>query len=153
MDQIIQYIAYLSLKQLSYSSVSTRISALGFYHKIHNQFDNTKNFIVRKMLNGIRRSHKTKDPRAPITLHMLRQLPRALHCVCFSNYESTLFTSAFTLAFFGFLRVGEFAVSSSKSNITSVLKLDDISIHKSGFMQIKMIFQNRSVRQNCYTSN
>ncbi|KAJ8316403.1 hypothetical protein KUTeg_006417 [Tegillarca granosa] len=86
-DHIVQYMAYLILKSLS----------------------PYKSFLVNKLLEGIRRSGKSKNTRVPITLPILTQLPRALICICFSSYESKLFHAAFTLAFFGFLRVGEIA--------------------------------------------
>ncbi|KAJ8322269.1 LOW QUALITY PROTEIN: hypothetical protein KUTeg_000740 [Tegillarca granosa] len=111
LDHIVQYIAYLSLKSLSYQTVKIRIAALSFFHKISNSIDHTKNFLVNKLLEGLRRSGKSKDTRAPITLPILTQLPRALVCICFSSYEAKLFHAAFTLAFFGFLRVGELALS------------------------------------------
>lgn len=131
LDHIVQYIAYLSLKSLSYQTVKTRIAALSFFHKISNSIDHTKNYLVNKLLEGLRRSGKSKDTRAPITLPILTQLPKALVCICFSSYEAKLFHAAFTLAFFGFLRVGEIALSNCKSNSSTVLSISDISIQNS----------------------
>ncbi|KAJ8315279.1 hypothetical protein KUTeg_007429, partial [Tegillarca granosa] len=116
---------------LSYQTVKTRIAALSFFHKISNSIDHTKNFLVNKLLEGLRRSGKSKDTRAPITVPILTQLPRALVCICFSSYEAKLFRAAFTLAFFGFLRVGERALSNCKSNSSTVLSISDISIQTS----------------------
>ncbi|KAJ8314930.1 hypothetical protein KUTeg_007080 [Tegillarca granosa] len=131
LDHIVQDIAYLSLKSLSYQTVKTRIAALSFFYKISNSIDHTKNFLVTKLLEGLRRSGKSKDSRAPITLPILTQLPRALVCICFSSFEAKLFHAAFTLAFFGFLRVGEIALSNCKSNSSTVLSISDISIQTS----------------------
>ncbi|KAJ8307741.1 hypothetical protein KUTeg_014712 [Tegillarca granosa] len=122
LDHIVQYIAYLSLKSLSYQTVKTRIAAL-----------------INKLLEGLRRSGKSKDTRAPITLPILTQLPRALVCICFSSYEAKLFHAAFTLAFFGFLRVGEIALSNCKSNSSTVLSISDISIQNS-MLKVKIRF-------------
>lgn len=140
LDHIIQYIAYLSLHGFAYSTSSTRIAAISYYHKVHNFQDITKNFIVKKLLEGIRRNATHKDIRAPITLTILRKLPRALKCICFSNYEAKLFHAAFTLAFFGFLRIGELALSNSKSNIKTVLGINDIAITENGHLQVILRF-------------
>ncbi|KAJ8307959.1 hypothetical protein KUTeg_014489 [Tegillarca granosa] len=94
---------------------------------------------VNKLLEGLRRSGKSKDTRAPITLPILTQLPRALVCICFSSYEAKLFHAAFTLAFFGFLRVGEIALSNCKSNSSTVLSISDISIQNS-MLKVKIRF-------------
>ncbi|KAJ8304300.1 hypothetical protein KUTeg_017883 [Tegillarca granosa] len=139
LDHIVQYIAYLSLKSLSYQTVKTRIAALSISHKISNSIDHTKNFLVNKLLEGLRRSGKSKDTRAPITLPILIQLPRALVCICFSSYEAKLFHAAFTLAFFGFLRVGEIALSNCKSNSSTVLSISDISI-QTGILKVIIRF-------------
>ncbi|KAJ8316309.1 hypothetical protein KUTeg_006323 [Tegillarca granosa] len=98
-----------------------------------------KNFLVNKLLEGLRRSDKSKDTRVPITLLILTQLPRALVCICFSSYEAKLFHAAFTLAFFGFLRVGEIALSNCKSNSSTVLSISDISIQTS-MLKVKIRF-------------
>ncbi|KAJ8306730.1 hypothetical protein KUTeg_015771 [Tegillarca granosa] len=139
LDHIVQYIAFLSLKSLSYQTVKTRIAALSFFHKISNSIDHTKNFLVNKLLEGLRRSGKSKDTRAPITLPILTQLPRALVCICFSSYKAKLFHAAFTLALFGFLRVGEIALSNCKSNSSTVLSISDISIQTS-MLKVKIRF-------------
>ncbi|KAJ8319201.1 LOW QUALITY PROTEIN: hypothetical protein KUTeg_004292 [Tegillarca granosa] len=69
----------------------------------------------------------------------MTQLPRALACICFSSYQAKLFHAAFTLAFFGFLRVGEIALSNCKSNSSTVLSISDISIQTS-MLKVKIRF-------------
>ncbi|KAJ8307433.1 hypothetical protein KUTeg_015517 [Tegillarca granosa] len=124
---------------LSYQTVKTRIAALSFFNKISNSIDHTKNFLVNKLLEGLRRSGKSKDTRAQITLPILTQLPRALVCICFSSYKAKLFHAAFTLAFFGFLRVGEIALFNCKSNSSTVSSISDISIQTS-MLKVKIRF-------------
>ncbi|KAJ8306668.1 hypothetical protein KUTeg_015709 [Tegillarca granosa] len=127
LDHIVQYIAYLSLKSLSCQTGKTRIATLSFFNKISNSIDHTKIFWSINFLKDF----EGLDTRAPITLPILTQLPRALVCICFSSYEAKLFHAAFTLAFFGFLRVGEIALSYCKSNSSTVLRISDISIQTS----------------------
>ncbi|CAG2195652.1 unnamed protein product [Mytilus edulis] len=57
-DEIAQFIAYLSYKGFSASTVSTYISGLAHTHKINNVTDNTKSFIICKMIEGLRRKNR-----------------------------------------------------------------------------------------------
>jgi len=60
------------------------------------------------MLTGMTRSNsKSKDSRLPITYNILKEITSVLPAICSSDYEIRLFTAAFVLAFFAFLRVGE----------------------------------------------
>lgn len=67
------------------------------------------------MLEGMHRLNPSKGIRAPITLPFLGQLATAFSSVCANSYETTLFATAFELAFFALLRVREFTVSSRNS--------------------------------------
>ena len=81
---------------------------------MNNFMDNTQTFVVRKMLEGIKRSSGHQcDNRLPITKEMLKRIILSLPCVCKSSYESKLFSSVFSLCFHAFLRVGEVAFSNN----------------------------------------
>ena len=88
----------------------------GISHQVQLQGlqDNSKSFIIKKMLEGLRRSKPSKDIRCPITLTLLNQIVSVLPAVCNNSYEATLFATAFQLAFFALLRVGELTVSNSQ---------------------------------------
>ena len=95
---------------LSPATVTTYISGIGYTHKARGLEDKTNNFLITKMLEDLRRKRvKSSDVRAPVTLDLLRRLIQALQKVCTSNYEACLFYSAYTLAFFALLRIGEIA--------------------------------------------
>jgi hypothetical protein len=49
----------------------------------------------------------SRDTRRPIALPLLENIVNVLPHLCFSNFETALFQSAFTLAFFALLRVSE----------------------------------------------
>jgi hypothetical protein len=62
---------------------------------------------------GLRRKRrKYTDLRAPVNLGLLHKLIRALPIICSSNYQARLFASAFSLLFFGLLRIGEITTDS-----------------------------------------
>lgn len=94
------------------------MSGVSFYHKINNLEDNSQKNVVRKMLEGIKRSVGRKpDPRLPITKDLLKIIILCLPCMCNSFYESKLFSSAFSLCFYGLLKVGEISVSNSSRHV------------------------------------
>lgn len=122
---IVSFIGYLSLKQYSHSTISGHIAALSYKCKINDMLDTTKNYKVRSLLEGLRRTRNVKDVRRPINQETLIILIRALSHVCRSQYETLLFSAAFALAFLALLRVSEFTVA---SNRTSSFVLTDKSI-------------------------
>lgn len=62
------------------------------------------------MLKGLQSLDKKKTYlRKPITLDVLKQLVQVLPAVCTLRFETQLFKTAFCLAFFGYLRIGEVA--------------------------------------------
>ena len=99
--------------------------------------DNTKTFIVRKMLEGMHRSNPTKDTRSPITLDILTQITGILSSVCKNLYETLLFTVAYHLAFFALLRVSELTVS-NPHNLSRVISFDDIDLAHSNLVLVRI---------------
>ena len=105
-------------------------------HKLNGQTDNTKSFLVAKILEGSKRKNSPKaDLRLPVSMNLLKQLIQSLPFVCTSVYESTMFASAFSLCFFGLLRVGEITRQSKGkhvihgSDIKLVRKQDSVDLH------------------------
>jgi hypothetical protein len=110
LNDVMYYIAYLSYTGLSASTILTYISGLSYTHKLHSLEDNTKSFLVGKLLAGLRRKKPQKsDIRLPISIRLLKRLIQSLPSICFSAYESMLFASAFRLSFFALLRICEIA--------------------------------------------
>jgi len=86
--------------------------------------DFTQHFLVRKLLEGFHRSKPTTDTRLPISLPLLAKIVNILPTVCRDTYETKLFAAAYTLAFFGFLRVGEITACSLTNSGHSLHKKD-----------------------------
>ena len=127
-DQLIQYISFLSIQQLAPSTISTYLAGISYYHKLYNMNDTTKSFIVTKVIEGTKRKPVLKDPRSPITLDILSKLVEALPHVCSNLYEASMFQAAFCTAFFAFLRVGEFTTKSKVVLEDRVLKVSDLLV-------------------------
>lgn len=70
---------------------------------------------IKLLLKGIAKaSPLSPDARSPITLLILHNLLAALRAGLFSPYSDALLDSVFLLAFYGFLRCGEFTTPSLK---------------------------------------
>ena len=85
----------------------TYISGLSFLHKINGYPDPSANFAIQKMLEGCRRSRKVKDLRSPISLQTLNKIIGALKHICYTKYETVLFGTVFSFAYYGLFRVSE----------------------------------------------
>ena len=125
------FIAYLSKSGCSSSTAATYISGLAYEHKLKGFPDFSNCFIIKKLVEGLARDNGRKpDSRLPITASYLALIMAALDNICSSEYEATLFKAAFSLSFFGFLRIGEVAAQ-SKSNVPAhVLLKHDVSIQE-----------------------
>ena len=117
----------MSLKDLSANTAKSYISAVGFKCKISGCSDVTQNFIVHKVLEGMKRLKNRADTRLPITPAILQRIVSILPGICFNMYENKLFKAAFTLAYWGLFMVGEITLS-NKKNINNMLSNNDVHI-------------------------
>ncbi|XP_052102937.1 uncharacterized protein LOC127736433 [Mytilus californianus] len=124
LNGICNFIAYLSVRGYAPSTVKSYIFGIAIKCKMLNITDNTQNFIIKKMLIGMERLDKRADSRLPITPQILDKLISLLPSVCLSQYETLLFSGLFSLAYFGFFRIGELVVNKSLAHYHT-LSLDD----------------------------
>jgi hypothetical protein len=104
-EQLVMSVSWLSLKGLSHSTARLYVKAVGFQCKMRDVLDVSRNYIIEKALEGIKRSAGVRMSRLPITKYILRHILSVLPLVCANAYESHLFAAVYSLAFFGFLRV------------------------------------------------
>ncbi len=78
------------------------------------------------MLEGFKRDKKRVDIRYPISAQQLALLVSNLHLFFTDDYETLLFTSAILLAFYGLLKVSEYAVRGNATH--SVIQYGDIQL-------------------------
>ena len=124
-NDVVDFIAHLSVGNLAPSTVRAYISAVSYKCKLHGFVDPTQSFVVSKLLKGMSRLQKRSDVRLPISLSLLCDLIRILPAVCSSKFEASLFAAAFAVAFFGFFRIGEL-VSSSGAGLEHVISFGDV---------------------------
>ena len=78
----------------------------------------------------MRRIVKSTDIRLPITTQLLERIIESLPGVCINTFETKLLTAAFTLAFFGFFRIGEITASKRGANTSFIVNVNDIQLSK-----------------------
>ena len=125
-EVLMDFIAFMSLRELSPSTARSCISCISYHCKITGFKDPTVNFVISKMLNGYQQLYKRVDAMLPITHEILKRIVVILQIICYNTYEAYLFSAAFCLAYFGFFRVGELVVSKI-GNVGHALKIEDIS--------------------------
>ncbi len=105
---------------------------------------------LKLVLRGIKRSQgESIRVRLPITVHHLKLFHMMLAIPTATNFDSIMFWAAMTLAFFGFLRLGELTCN-SKFNPETHLKPDDVNFSSESqpingmFVRIKESFSSRA---------
>ena len=97
--------------QVSYKTIKVYLAGIRLEHLERGFEDPTKDELLHLLCTGIKRLQGTwTHTRLTITINVLQILKSQLHCdSSFSPIEKRLLWAAFTLAFYGFLRVSEFA--------------------------------------------
>jgi hypothetical protein len=102
-------------------------------------YDPTSEFLVCKLLQGMKRLRHTADSRLPITKTILAGILRVLPCICRNDYECALFSAVFSLAFHGLFRVGELV--SHRTSPTRVLQRGDVQLDRAnGSLNINIVY-------------
>lgn len=148
-DTITAFVASMSLKGYSHSTINGYISSISYKCKLNGIVDNTKQFVVKSLLEGVRRTRRPLEKRHPITLLHLNTLIKALPRVCRSQYETALFSAAFAIAHLALLRISEFTVTNKKST-KSVLSLENIML---GEDNVRLYLASSKTDQKCIGSH
>ena len=129
---VVAFISALSLEGKAPSTIISYIAGVAYMHKVNNWQGPTKSFIIQKLIEGSKRLNGRPDGRAPLTLNVLVDVLNTLHKVCSSTYETLLFRSAFSLTFFGFLRVGELTTWNRADTSGRAIAISDIALAGAG---------------------
>ncbi|MCP3928080.1 MAG: hypothetical protein GY705_03145 [Bacteroidetes bacterium] len=128
---ITMYITDLFKGGCSPSTITTKLSALSFCHKIYFLSDPTSHYMVRRTLLGIKKETPTRLGRPAMSLKGLNKMVVTLGSMGWSPYESSLMKAMILTSFHGFLRAGEMVDS------VNSLKIDQCILSSSS---VKIIF-------------
>jgi hypothetical protein len=126
-EKLILYVAYLSNAGYAPGTVKTYLAGIGHLYKILGYADPTNQFLLRKVVEGMIRTDKRQDVRAPITYTLLERLVKALPFVCFSVFEAQMFKAAYLITYFAMLRVSEVVSDGPSSSTARALQISDIA--------------------------
>ncbi len=134
---ITSFISHLNInKKLQTSSIKGYLSGLQFFHKLlyGSPSVHIANSQTSLLIKGIQKTNPTRpDSRQPITLKILTKCISTLRRGYHSAHTAHTLDAMFILAFFGFLRCSELAISSSfdpaiHPTISDLVVLDDETI-------------------------
>ena len=124
-ETLMKFSAYLA-KSIKHSSIKNYLAAVRHFH-IRNGFslDCQQMLRLQLVLRGIKRSQGDKvRVRLPITIHHLKLFHMMLALPVTTNFDSIMFRAAITLAFFGFLWLGELTCNSKCNGDTHLMPED-----------------------------
>ena len=108
-----EFVVFLA-KSIKYPSFKTYLAAVRHYHIRHGfTLHMHKMLRLQLVLRGIKRSQGDQiRVRLPIAIHHLKLFQLLLAIPSTTNFDSEMIWAAMTLAFFGFLRLGELTCNS-----------------------------------------
>ena len=93
---------------MSYKTIKVYLAAIRLLHIEHNMPDPTDDNLLHLVCRGIRRLQgDSQRTLLPITINILDTIKEQLRLSTYTVQEQKMLWAAFTIAFYGFLRVGE----------------------------------------------
>ena len=133
---ITQFIAFGLKQGLKGSSIQTQVAGVNYMNRMMGHSNIADNFIVKKILRATQKLTQTQDKRLPITISILKALPRALSNTVLSGYDHTLYQAMFLTAFFALLRIGE--LTTTQFGTANVIQYSHVELvnNKAGLSHI-----------------
>ena len=114
--QVARYIVYLVSLNYSYNTIKSHISVINFVHRIRKMRPPGEEFIIRKILIGVKNTVPLPTRLLPIDRYLLLNIIVSSHIIP-DEYERILFNTICTWLYHGCFRVGELLFSKSDKHI------------------------------------
>ena len=92
-------------KNIKSSTIRTGLCAIGFFHKIRNLGDPTKNFRITRILMGMKKVPSKKQSSLPIGHHLLLRIISQINSL--GRFNNIALKAILLLTYHGCLRIGE----------------------------------------------
>ncbi|XP_060137775.1 uncharacterized protein LOC132593058 isoform X2 [Zootoca vivipara] len=130
--EVMRYVVHLRELGRATKTLNLHTAAISFFSKSLYSTDPCDNFHLRRAMEGWRRLQPpAADPRRPITFDLLCKIHSQLTSLCWSPYEASLFSAAFSLAYFGALRVGEVVCEDHPDGSSRGIRMQDVALSSS----------------------
>lgn len=127
--EVLRYLAHLKGLGRAPKTLNIQSAGISYFCKAFFETDPCAAFIVRKTLEGWRRQHPpSSDRRQPITYDLLTRIHKSLRTICWSKYEARLFSAAYSISFFGALRVGEVVCEGGGTHSQRGVLMSDLTL-------------------------
>lgn len=123
---VIQFICSLYDAGYAPSSITSFVSHLSYFNKIHGAPPFHACFIVSKLLIGARRLSPRSDHRRPVTLDILHKIYSLVPSLWSDQHVILVIRASILLLFHAFLRVGEITVRAPQAPWTNLILTKDV---------------------------
>ena len=117
--------AYLHRQGYAVSTIMTHMAGIGYIHKLNGWKDPTTSFVMKGLVNAVKKEAPRTLAKLPITLHMLYDLISSSEHILTSRYDKVMYKALLLLQYHACARVGELVVSGQ--NTENVVQLNQIS--------------------------
>ena len=123
------FVASISLGNRTFSTAKTYLAAIAYAHNTRGiPLDVSLMTQVQRALRGLKRHSTPTRLRLPLTISILHQLQLATLQSNHTTFDKACLWACFTLAFFGFFRIGELLLSPAGHYVRS----HDVSVTNKG---------------------
>ncbi len=119
-------------------TITSHLSAISFLHWLGGMYDPAESFIVKKLMEVIRKRIGGSLQMLPITLSLLHKLLDKVDII-FRDKEAMMYKAIFSLAFHLFARIGELTISGG--NTENVIKTEQVQLARKGTMLNRIIVE------------
>ena len=129
----LEYFCVHVSQHVSYKTLKVYLSGIRLAHIEQGLADPTESASLHLVCRGIRRQQgDNRRTRLPITINLLRVLKEQLRTsTCYTVMEQRMLWAAFTVAFYGFLRVSKLTPNLRWSNVVISSKRMSITLNQS----------------------
>ncbi len=127
-DHVLHFLAETFDNNTKYSSMSSKLCIISYYHKLYKLPDPTTEFIVKRAMQGFRKLAEMPKSKVPISIEMLEMLISKCDMLFLSAYCEKMLKAILSVGFFALLRPGEIVQSHNSIQLGDVFMQDKLLV-------------------------